>query len=328
MKRRDVLAALGATALTAPFHLLAQQQSKVWRVGYLTSRGRPINLSENYAEFVNAMRDLGYVEGKNLLIEWRFANSMTERLAELAVELVKAKVDVIVTAGTPSTIAAQKATTTIPIVMANVADPLGSGLVANLARPEGNTTGLSDIAVDLGPKLFELLLSIAPKLSVVGVLVQPINPSHVTTLNRIRLAAQSVNVKVVVANAQFPGDLDSAFTKLVHEHAEAVIVAQDAMFSESRQKIADLAKKYRRLSIAAYKSYVEAGMLMSYGQDPLENFRRAAIYVDKIFKGAKVGELPVEQPMQFRLYVNSRTARELNLLVPQSILVRADKVIE
>jgi putative ABC transport system substrate-binding protein len=327
--RRKLLIVLGTGALAAPFGSFAQQQGKVWRVGFLAMRSptasNPVN---TYGAFVQGMRELGYVEGKNLIIEWRFAEGQVERLPTLAAELVQLKVDVIVAAGVQPTSAAQKATTTIPIVMGNSIDPVGSGFVASLVRPGGNITGLSNLIGDIGPKHFEMLRSMVPKLSRVAILVNPTNSGHETILKTVQTAAQKSSIKILSVQARNPQEIESAFSTMTQDNAEAVIVANDLLFNQQRRQLAELAAKNRLPSVAAVWEYVEAGGLMSYGPSFVENYRRAATYVDKIFKGAKPGDLPVEQPTKFEMFINRKTAKALGLTIPQSLLISADKIIE
>ena len=328
MNRRKLLAALGFGALTVPLASFPQQQVKVWRVGFLSLRRIGSLDSDFFGEFPRGMRELGYIEGKNLVIEWRSAEGKIERLPDLATELVRRRVDVIVTAGAQAVRAAQKATTTIPIVIGTAGDPVGSGFVKSLARPGGNITGLSDMAGDLGSKLLELLLSAVPGLSQVAVLVNPDNSSHVTILSSVQSGAQNVGVKVTPVPARTSQEIEKAFSTVVQQYAKALIAAADALFNQQVRQIAELAAKHRLPSISGYPQYVEAGGLMNYGPDFADNFRRAAAYVDKIFKGAKASDLPVEQSTRFELAVNLKTAKALGLAIPQSLLLRADRVIE
>jgi putative ABC transport system substrate-binding protein len=326
--RRKLLIALGTSSLAVPFGSLAEQ-GKVWRVGFLALRSPTAsNPIVSYGAFLQGMRELGYVEGKNLIIEWRLAEGKVERLPALAAELVQLKVDVLVAAGVQPTSAAQKATTTIPIVMANSIDPVGSGFVASLARPGGNITGLSNLIGDLSAKHFEMLRSIAPKLSRVAILVNPTNSGHTTILKTVQTAAQKTNVKILPVEARNPQEIESALLAITRQNAEAVIVANDLFLNQQRHQIAALAAKNRLPSVSAVREFVEAGGLMSYGPNFVENYRRAATYVDKIIKGAKPGDLPVEQPTKFELVINRKTAKALGLTIPQSLLISADKVIE
>ncbi len=327
--RRKLLVALGAGLLAAPLGALAQQQGKVWRIGflYLLSRQSAVDTGR-YSTFLEGMRELGHVEGKNLAIEWRFADGKSERLPGFATELVNLKVDVIVTAGTAATSSAQKVTTTIPIVMANASDPVGSGFVKSLARPGGNITGLSSISGEFGPKHLEMLLSMVPKLSRVAVMVNPDNSTHTKTQKSVQAAAQRVGIKIVPVEARTPQEIENAFAVMARENAGAVIVASDSFFIQQRRQIAELAAKYRLPSISARREYAEAGFLMGYGSNANDIYRRAATYVDKILKGAKPGDLPVEQPTTFELFINGKTAKALGLTIPQSLLISADRVIE
>ncbi|MBI2751828.1 MAG: ABC transporter substrate-binding protein [Burkholderiales bacterium] len=326
--RRTLLIAIGLAPFAAPLGALAQQQGRVWRVGFLALRRIGPLDSDFFGEFPRGMRELGYVEGKNLAIEWRSAEGKVERLPSLAAELIQQRVDVLVAAGAQAVSAAQKATRTIPIVMGTTGDPVGSGFVKSLARPGGNITGLSDISSDVSPKLLELLMSTVPRLSHVAVLLNPGNSSHVTLLKSIQAAAQGAGVKVTPVMARTPEEIDQAFSMMAREGAKAVIAAADALFNQQSRQIAESAAKHRLPAISGFWQYVEAGGLMSYGQDFANNFRRAAVYVDKIFKGAKPGDLPVEQPTKVILLVNRRTAKALGLALPPDLLLRADRVIE
>jgi putative ABC transport system substrate-binding protein len=274
------------------------------------------------------MRELGYVEGKNLVIEWRFADGDLKRLPSLAADLVQLRVDVIVAVASPAIGAAQKVTTTVPIVMAITGDPVGSGFVKSLSRPGGNITGLSNMGADTGPKLFELLLSVVPKMSRVAVLVTPTSTTYRAILDSVEAAAQKARVKTLVAEASSPGQIDDAFSMMVRENCDAVIVGSSSFFTQQRQQIAELSLKHRIPSMFAIRANVEAGGLISYGQNIADDFYRSAVYVDKILKGAKPGDLPVEQPLSFELVVNMKTAKALGLTIPEAILLRADEVIQ
>jgi putative ABC transport system substrate-binding protein len=327
--RRKLLVVLGAGALAVPLSSFAQQQRKVWRVGFLSPRRRPASLDTDYfGAFPRGMRDLGYVEGKNLVIEWRFADGKFEHLPGLAAELVRLKVDVIVAAGPPAIVAAQKATTTIPIVIVTSIDPVDAGLVKSLARPGGNITGISNLSGEVSPKHLELLLTMVPKLSRVAVLVNPANSAHATMLKNVQAAAQKAHVKVLPVEARTLQEIETAFSVMTKENAGAIIVGLDPFFNQQVRQIAELAAKHRLPSISAYAVYAEGGGLMSYGSSLTDNFRRAATYVDKILKGANPGDLPVEQPTKFELFINRKTAKALGLTIPQSLLISTGKVIE
>ena len=328
--RRRIVIALGASVLAAPLTSFAQQQTNVRRIGFLGSRSRstPSNPDVFYDAFMQGMRELGYVEGKNLVIEWRFADGKSERLSGLAAELVQMKVEVIVTHGTPPTQMAQRATSTIPIVTAVVVDPVSSGFAASLARPGGNITGLSDITLDVSPKRIELLKIIMPTLSHVAILLNPGNPAHPGVLKIVQAAAQQLRIKVLPVDARAPEDIERGFATMKRERAGAVIVASDGFFLGQGRQIAELAVKYRMPSMFPYRENVVAGGLMSYGQNLTDLYRRAATYVDKILKGAKPGELPIEQPTRIHLAINRKTAKTLGLPIPNELLLRADEMIE
>ncbi len=330
MNRRKLLASLGLCALAAPLTSFAQAPGKVWRVGYLSANARPADVesSDTSGAFVKAMRALGYIEGKNLAIAWRFAEDKVDRVPELAAELVRLKMDVIVTAGSPATSAARKATATIPLVMANTNDPVGNGFIKSLSRPEGNITGLSSFSPDIAPKLLEMLLTLVPKLTRAGVLLNPANASNANYLKNVRAAAQKLHIAIVPVEARTLQEIEKAFRILTQDNAGGVIVATDLFFVDQRRQIAALSAKNRLPSVSGVFGYAEAGGLLRYGSNLSENFRRAATYVDKILKGARPGDLPVEQPTKIELVINRKTARALDLAIPQSLLISADTVIE
>jgi len=328
-KRRKLIVALGSGALVAPLRSFAQQRGKVWRVGFLALRHvATLGSDEVYGALLQGMREFGYIEGKNLVIELRSADGNIERLPSVASELVRANVDIIVTAGSQATSAAQKETGTIPIVMGTAADPVGSGFVKTLAHPAGNITGLSNLGGDISIKHLELLLNMVPKLSRVGVLVNPTNSSNSPILTAIQAASRTANVKILPLEASNPQAIENAFSIMAREKVAAVIVALDGIFVQQRHQLADLTFKYRMPSMFALREHVVSGGLMSYGQNLSDSYRRAAGYVDKIFKGAKPGDLPIEQPTKFELIINGKTAKAMGLKIPQSLLISADKVIE
>ncbi len=328
MNRRDTLLAL--LALSAPpLPSRAQQQGKVWRVGFLVPRRRPDSMETDLlGAFPRGLRELGYVEGRNLVIEWRFADGQSERLPGLAEELMRLKLDVLVAGSSQAIRALQKATATIPIVMATSGDPVGSGFVASLARPGGNITGLSNLLGDASPKGLELLLDISPKLSRVAFLQNPVNPALATSLKSLQFAAPRVSVSVLPVEVRTAQEIENAFGAIVQGKATAVIVPSDSLFIQQSRRIAELAVKNQLSSVGSFREYVEAGGLASYGPSLAEQFRRAATYVDKIFKGARPADLPVEQSATFELHINRKTARALGLTVPSEWLLRADRVIE
>jgi putative ABC transport system substrate-binding protein len=327
-RRRQFLVAAGA--LFALPRARAQVQGKVRRIGFLAplSRSTPSHPDVFYDAFVHGMREFGYVEGKNLIIEWRFADGKFERLPGLAAELARLKVEVIVTHSTPATRALQRATGTIPIVFAVLVDPVGSGFAASLARPGGNITGLSVMDVDPSPKRLELLKTLIPALSRVALLVNPGTSVHPVIVKSVQAAGQQAGIKVLPVDARTPEDIEHGFATMTRERAEGAIIADDAFFRGQRQQIADSAMKNRMPAIAPWQQYVAAGGLMSYGQNVADAFRRAATYVDKILKGANPGELPIEQPTRIHLAINRNTANALGLTIPQELLLRADEVIQ
>ena len=328
--RRRLLIAFGAGALAAPLGAFAQQQVKVRRIAFLAVRSRPspTNPEVYYDAFVQGMRDLGYVEGKNLVIEWRYAEGKFERLPGLAAELVRMNPEVILTHTTPSTEALQRATSTIPIVMTSIADPVSSGFAASLARPGGNITGLSIITIDLSPKYLELLKIMVPALSRAAFLVNPGNSTHPATLKSVQAAARQRGVKVLPMDARTAEEIERGFASMRRERADAVIIPGDGFFIGQQRQLADLAARYRLPSMYPFREYVAAGGLMSYGQNIGDFYRRAATYVDKILKGAKPGDLPIEQPTKIHLAINRKTAKALGITIPQELLIRADEVIE
>jgi len=308
---------------------IAQEQSKVHRIGFLAplSRSMPSAPDVFYDAFVLGMRELGYVEGKNLVIEWRFADGKFERLPGLAAELAGTSVEVIVTHSSPATRALQRATSTIPIVFAVLIDPVGGGFVASLARPGGNITGLSVIDVDPTPKRLELLKVMRPALSRVAVLVNPGTAAHSAIVKNVQAAGQHAGITILPVDARTPEEIERGFTTMTRERANGAIIADDAFFRGQRQQIADLVVKNRMPAIAPWREYVAAGGLISYGQDIVDSFRQAAAYVDKILRGAKPGELPIEQPTRFHLAINRKTANVLGLTIPNELLLRTDEVI-
>ena len=326
--RRKIIIAMGAGVL-APLTSFAQAPGKVWRVGFLAYRHfELVDTDVYYGPFTQGLRELGYVAGKNLVIEWRSAEGKIERLPELAAELVRLQVDVLVAQSTPASRAAQQATATVPIVMVSVGDPVGNGLIKSLARPGGNSTGLSIMSAELTPKLLEMLRSMVPKVSRVAIMLNPGNPSHHSALENIRAAAPKVGVTILPIEASTPQEISNAFATIARRNAGALVMPLEAIFVQQRKQIVELAAKHRLPSISGDTEYAVADGLMSYGQNIRENNRRAAIFVDKIFKGAKAGELPVEQPTTFEMALNMKTATALGLKVPQTILIQATKVIE
>lgn len=329
LKRRRVLA-LGAGLLASPLRVLAQPAGKIWRIGFLgvRSRSTPSNPQPHYDAFVLGMRDLGYVEGKNLVIEWRFADGNYERLPALAVELVQTKPDLIFTHSTAATAALKRATSTIPIVASPVGDMVGSGFVASLGRPGGNITGTTAMDVELIPKHLELLKIITPGMSRVALLANPGNASHSRMLISAQAVAQRVGVKIIPVEGRNLEEVERAFATMRRERVDGLMVLSDAFFISLRPQIPALAIRYKLPSMFYYREDVIAGGLISYGQNVSDSYRRAATYVDKIFKGRKPADLPVEQPLKFDMLINRKTATLLGLKISQEMLLRATEVIE
>ena len=324
MNRRETvltLLALGA----APRLAAAQQSGKVWRIGYLSPGSGPNEFGE---AFRDQLRILGYVEGRNLLIEYRWAAG-TERLPELAAELVRLKVDLIVTPATFSTAAAKRATSDIPIVMLGASDPVVGGVVASLARPGGNVTGMSIQSTDLSGKRVQLLREVLPGVKRLAVLVSKRAVGSATPLlvDETRSAAQPMGITVVAHELSEAEALVGAFAAMQRERAQALIVPVSPFTNDNRKQIVELATKHRLPAIFEIRGFVDAGGFMSYGPSLIEVFRRAAFFVDRIFKGAKPADLPVEQPSKFELVINMKTAKTLGVTIPQSLLARADEVI-
>jgi putative ABC transport system substrate-binding protein len=329
MERRAFLAG-AAALLAAPLAAEAQQAGKVPRLGYLSAlSGSDPQLQRSLDEFRQRLRELGYVEGQSLAIEYRWAEGKIERLPDLAAELVRLKVDVIVASGgLPVAQAAQGATKTIPIIMTGPADPVATGLVASLARPGGNITGLAIISHELVGKELELLREVVPKVSRVAVLWNPTNPGNTLQLRGAEAAAQVLGVRLQPLEARDPGEIDRAFAAMTKERAGALLVLLDSMLLAQRGRIADLAAKSRLPAVYGLRLHVEAGGLMSYAANQLAVAQRIVGYVDRILKGTKPADLPVEQPTKFDLVINLKTAKALGLTIPPALLQRADEVIQ
>jgi len=305
----------------------AQQPTKIPRIGYLGATSRSVS-SARIEAFRQGLRELGYVEGKNIVIEWRHHEGKVDRLPALAAELVRLKVDIIITAGAPATRAAKEATNTIPIVMTNEGDPVGTGFVASLARPGGNITGLSTLAPELSGKRLELLKEVVPRLSRVAVFGTSTQPGNAQSLREVELAARAFAVKLQYLDILGPKDIETAFQAASKGRAEAVLMmVAGGVAGANRTQITDLAVKNRLPAIYHSNLFVEPGGLMFYGVNLADLDRRAATYVDKILKGAKPADLPVEQPMKFEFIINLKAAKQIGLTIPPNVLVRADRVI-
>jgi putative tryptophan/tyrosine transport system substrate-binding protein len=328
MRRREFITLLGGAVAPWPLAARAQQRGKVWRIGFLAGGSRPVSSDFHpYAGFLRGMRELGYVEGKEFIVEWRFAEGRFQIFPDLAAELVSLNVDVIVL-GTPTAVpAAQHATRTIPIVMGISVDPVGMGYVVSLARPGGNITGLAGSLEGVVPKGLQLLMMAVPGVTRIGFLMNPDNPAHVQLLAIGQTAAQTANLTLMPAEARHSDEVASAFATLSKEHAGAAMVPGDAFFFSHRQRIAEIALKTRLPTIFAQREYVEAGGLMSYGESLADFYRRAAFYVDRILKGEKPANLPIQQPARFFFVINRKTAEALGLAIQvrQAKLVRSSR---
>jgi ABC-type uncharacterized transport system substrate-binding protein len=324
MDRRAFLAG-AAALLAAPLAAKAQQAGRVYRVGYLSTGALPPEA------FLQGLRDLGYVEGRNVVIDYRSAEGKPERLPALAAELVALKVDVIVAPNTPAALAAKQATRTLPIVFIGVGEPVTSGIVTSLARPGGNVTGLSIVSPELVGKWLELLKQAVPGVSRVAALWQPGAMDERTEKDMFKgaeVAARALGVRLHFVEARGPEDFDRAFSDMTRARAGALTVRPAPMFVSERRRLVDLAAKNRLPTVYPWREFVEAGGLMAYGPNLADLFRRGATYVDKILKGTKPGDLPVEQPPKFDLVINLKTAKALGPQIPQSLLQRADQVID
>jgi ABC-type uncharacterized transport system substrate-binding protein len=324
---RFALISVVAMLLSFSIPAEAQQPGEVPRIGFL-SAGSPHVFPGRTEAFRQGLHELGYVEGKNIIIEWRFGDGRRDRSSVLAAELVGLKVDIIVSAGPTATVFLKKATTTIPIVMGFDVDPVANGLVASLARPRGNITGLSTLSPELIGKRLELLKEIVPKQSRVAVLGSSTLPGYAQVLRETELAADALDVKLQSFDVLSPKDIEPAFRSTVKWRADAVLVVGNPIFNANRRQIAALAAKNRLPAIYYAAEFVEASGLVSYAVDFPDLFRRAATYVDKILKGAKPADLPVERPTEFELIINLKTAEKIGVTIPQSVLFRADRVIK
>ena len=329
MDRRAFIGTLAGGLLTAPLAAEAQEAAKVARIGYLTGN---LAASPHVVEaFLQGLGDLGYVEGRNVVIEYRSADGQLNRLPALAAELVALKVDVIVAPGTPAALAAKQATRTLPIVFPVAVDPVQSGLVTSLARPGGNVTGLSAVAAELVGKCLEQLKQAVPGVSRVAVLWHPGGLGERTEKDMLKgadVAARALGVRLQVVEARGPADFDRAFSDTTRARAGALTVLSSTMLLGERRRLVDLAARNRLPAVYPQREFVDAGGLMAYGPNVADLFRRAATHVDKILKGAKPGDLPIEQPTKFELVINLKTAKALGLTIPPSLLQRADQVIE
>jgi len=328
MDRRTLVSAVACALLTLPVVVEAQPAGKVPRIGFLQQNS--VETSPHLvAAFRQELGERGWVEGRNVVIDIRYADGRVDRFPALLAELIRLKVDLIVTTSSATSWAAKGITQSVPIVMAASADALGEGLVSSLAHPGGNITGMTFAAgPEIAGKQMQLLKEMTPAASHVAVLANPTNRSHAAYLGELKLAARSLGGQIQVLEAQSPDQLDRAFTAATKEHAEVLLVLTDSMFVGQRQRVVDLAARSRMPALYSQKEFVVDGGLVSYGPNLSEMFRRAAIQVDKILRGAKPGDLPVEQPTRYELVINMKTAKALGLSIPKDMLLRADEVIQ
>jgi putative ABC transport system substrate-binding protein len=325
MRRREFISLLGSAAAW-PIAARAQRTAKIARIGFLGSTFASNWVSQVEA-FRSGLRELGYVEGENIAIEFRWAEEKYDHLADLAAELIRLKVDVLVTYGTPGSLVAKRATTTIPIVMVHSGDAVAAGIVASLARPGGNLTGMTYFLPELMAKRIEMLKEIMPRIRHVAIPVKPDNPFFETALRALENPAKSLNIRLQQFEMRGPNDFADTFATMTKSGVDAVVILEDAVFVSNARAIADLAAK-QRLPSAGFDEFAEAGGLIGYGVDFLQMYRRAAVFVDKILKGANPADIPVEQATKFVVVFNLKTANALGFDVPTSILLRADRVIE
>jgi len=326
MRRRDFIKVIVGSAAAWPLTARAQQSGKLPTIGFL---GASFSIeSQRVAAFVQRLRELGWIDGRNLAIEYRWAEGRNERYAEASAELVRLKVGIIVTVGTPATLAAKQATTIIPIVFGAATDPVGTGLVESLARPRGNVTGLSNQISDTGGKKLEFLREIVPSLRRLAILANADNPATLPEMGEAQAAARKLGLEVTISEVRRAEDITPAFDALVEAHADALYICTDPLLNAYRVRVNTLALAARLPTIHGLREYVEAGGLMSYGPNLPALFRRAADFVDKILRGARPADIPVEQPTKFDLVINLTTAKALGLTVPRSLLASADEVIE
>ena len=325
MDRRTVILAVAGSLLAMPFASHAQTPAKVWRIGMLETTSTTLNAA-NLEAFRQGLRELGYAEGRNLIIEYRSTDGRIERFVDLAAELVGMKVDLIVARQTAAAIAAKNATLTIPVVMTAMGEPLL--VVASLAHPGGNVTGLSSVTVDIESKRLGLLRELVPGSTRIAALYNMSSPTNPGQWQQIEMAARSMGIQAQLLDVRKPEDLGPAFDATIRQRIDGLIVGQDGLLQANRKLIVDLAAKHRLPSIYRAMEFIEAGGLMAYGPNYPDLYRRAATYVDKILKGAKPGDLPVEQPTKFELIINLKAAKALGITVPQSLLLRADEVFQ
>ena len=328
MRRREFFSLLGG-ATAWPLAAYTQQSGKVWRIGFLGGGARPTNLeSSTYGAFLRGMRELGYGENQDFIVEWRFAEGTFELFPTLAKELVQLNVDVIVVGLSAAIPVMQRTTSTIPIVMAISVDPIGNGYVTSLAHPTGNVTGLASSQDEIVSKQLQLVALLVPNLNRVGFLLNRDNPTHVTAFKFLQAAAQQNRLAVIPVEVRNARDLAGAFATLNQERVDLIVISGDAVLFSNRHEIAEMALKLGLPTVFSQREYVEAGGLLSYGESLAEFYRRSTFYVDKLLKGAKPSELPIQQPTRFFTTLNRKTAAALRIDFPMQLLVLADEVIE
>ena len=323
MRRRDFLGVLGGAAAAWPLDALAQQSGKVWRMGFIAHGHESF-----YDALFEGLREYGYEEGRNLMVERRYARGQVERFKEFAADMVRLNVDIVIVVTTPAALAVMNATKTIPIVHPNAIDPLDTGLIVSLARPGKNLTGGAQLTAEVSAKRLEILKKVVPGLSRAAALWNPANPAIVFSWKETQGAAQALGIKLQSHEVQRPQDFAAAFDRIAAEHPDALLVLQDAVTMQHRKEIIEFAIQRRLPSMFNEKGWVVAGGLMSYGENLLSMYRRSAYFVDKIFKGAKPADLPVEQAAKFDMVLNLRTAKAIRLTIPDSIFALSDEVIE
>jgi putative ABC transport system substrate-binding protein len=326
--RQIGLAVVLALSISAPFDIEAQQPSRVWRIGVLSPFSPSPGSHSTFEALAQGLRELGWVDGQNIAIEYRGTEGDLTRLPDLAAELVRLKVDVIVAPTTAAALAAKNATRSMPIVMVYIADPVGAGLVASLGRPGGNITGLSWGGIELSSKQLELLKETVPRLSKLAVLTNPASQFHRQVVKDVETSARTLGLHLQILEVRGPAEFDTAFSTMRRLRADAVLIPGDPMFNFHRTRLADLAAANRLPAMYGQRDNVEAGGLMSYSPSLREAHRQAATFVDKILKGAKPADLPVEQPTKLELVINLKTAKALGLTIPQTLVLRADQLIE
>ena len=327
MNKQLAVAALSFVLFTVGVSVHAQQSAKVPRIAYVGGTALAAN-ADRVEAFKQGLRELGYVEGKNIVVEWRFADGEESRLPALVAELVRVKIDIIVAGGPSVTRAAQKATSTIPIVMGFHLDPVGSGAIASLARPGGNITGLSSLSPEISGKQLELLKEVVPALSRVAIIGNSTEPGHAQVLKELELAAAALKLKLQLRDVLDGKDIETTYQAVRKERADAVLLLNSAILNSHRPQLVELAVKHRLPAAYPFPQYVDAGGLMSYGTNYIDLFRRAATYVDKILKGRTPADLPVEQPIKFEFVINLKAAKQIGLTIPPQVLARADRVLK